>query len=149
MKNITKIQVYHSHVIYLTDVFCFIARGIFAESIIFKRKSSSGVVTSLVWLQRVVKEMNRLGMVIDLSEASHQTQLDVLSITKAPVIFSRAAANSLRNHSRNIQDDVIDLVVSSLLITFIDIDHIHEIGSQVNIVCTCGFKINNIKVNLL
>ncbi|XP_054266537.1 dipeptidase 1-like [Macrosteles quadrilineatus] len=55
----------------------------------------------------VVKEMNRLGMLIDLSEASHKTQLDVLSITKAPVVFTRAAAYGVVNNSRNIKDDVL------------------------------------------
>jgi len=55
----------------------------------------------------VVREMNRLGMLIDLSEASHKTQLDVLNVTTAPVVFTRAAAFGLVNHTRNIKDDVL------------------------------------------
>uniref|UniRef100_A0A1B6FML6 Dipeptidase n=1 Tax=Cuerna arida TaxID=1464854 RepID=A0A1B6FML6_9HEMI len=58
--------------------------------------------------QDLVKEMNRLGIVIDLSESSYKTQLGVLNYTKAPVIFSRAAAYTLVNNSRNVKDDVLD-----------------------------------------
>ncbi|XP_046672435.1 dipeptidase 1-like isoform X2 [Homalodisca vitripennis] len=58
--------------------------------------------------QDVVKEMNRLGIVIDLSESSYNTQLGVLNITKTPVIFSRAAAYTLFNNNRNVKDDVLE-----------------------------------------
>lgn len=60
--------------------------------------------------------MNRLGMVIDLSEASHQTQLDVLNITKAPVIFSHAAAYGVTNNIRNVKDDVLKQLVRATLL---------------------------------
>lgn len=55
--------------------------------------------------------MNRLGMVIDLSGSSNSTQVDVLSTTSTPVIFSRGAAAALCNNSRNIQDSVLELLV--------------------------------------
>ncbi|KAF3062033.1 hypothetical protein GL218_03502 [Daldinia childiae] len=54
-----------------------------------------------------VREMNRLGMMIDLSHVSHQTMRDVLSITKTPVIFSHSGAYSVTPHLRNVPDDVL------------------------------------------
>lgn len=55
--------------------------------------------------------MNRLGIVIDLSESSYQTQIDVLSNTSTPVIFSRGAAAAICNNSRNIQDNILEALV--------------------------------------
>ncbi|KAI2623628.1 membrane dipeptidase-domain-containing protein [Hypomontagnella submonticulosa] len=54
-----------------------------------------------------VREMNRLGMMIDLSHVSHQTMRDVLSITQTPVIFSHSGAYSITPHLRNVPDDVL------------------------------------------
>ncbi len=57
--------------------------------------------------EQVVAEMNRLGMVIDLSHASEETALDTLSLSQAPVIFSHTGAHKLAPHPRNVSDDVL------------------------------------------
>jgi membrane dipeptidase len=55
----------------------------------------------------VVREMNRLGMFIDISHVSDKTMSDALDVSKAPVIASHSSARAISNHKRNIPDDLL------------------------------------------
>jgi len=61
----------------------------------------------------VVREMNRLGMFIDISHVSEKVMNDVLDVSTAPVIASHSGARALNDHTRNISDDVLRRVAKN------------------------------------
>jgi membrane dipeptidase len=57
--------------------------------------------------REVVREMNRLGMLVDLSHVAPSTMHDALDTSESPIIFSHSSARALADHPRNVPDDVL------------------------------------------
>ena len=60
--------------------------------------------------EAVVREMNRTGMMVDISHVSDGTMSDAIRVSEAPVIFSHSSARAIADHARNVPDSILKLM---------------------------------------
>ena len=72
--------------------------------------------------EEVVREMNWLGMLVDLSHVSPDTMEDAIRVSQAPVIFSHSSARALTERTRNVPDNILEMVAQKdgvVMVTFV------------------------------
>ncbi len=72
--------------------------------------------------EQVVAEMNRVGMLVDISHVAADTMRDAIGVSRAPVIASHSSAFALAAHPRNVPDDVLEMVAATggvVMVTFV------------------------------
>ncbi|PWN32741.1 uncharacterized protein FA14DRAFT_125739 [Meira miltonrushii] len=60
--------------------------------------------------KRLIREMNRLGMIVDVSHTSDDTTKQAIVHSEAPVVFTHSGARTINNHTRNVPDEILELV---------------------------------------
>ena len=82
-----------------------------AGSSLGSHETSTGGLTSFG--RDVIRELNRLGMMVDVSHVSDETLADVLAVSTAPVIATHSSARALADHPRNLSDDQLRAIAST------------------------------------
>lgn len=73
--------------------------------------------------EEVIREMNRLGMMVDISHVAPNTMKDAIRVSEAPVMFSHSNARALTGHPRNVPDDVLKMLPEKdgvVMVTFVE-----------------------------